>query len=386
MAIRALLICVTDLLPLLWSVLRAEHPPWPPHTDIAAVLRQAEAHGVVPLIHAQLAGTGWPADILEELRRRSVGQAMWELRHQQVLTQTLALLSATGVEPILLKGTALAYSLYQDPALRTRGDTDMFVPIAARESTGSGLSSLGFERDLAVAGEFVSYQANYTVRSDEGSSHTIDLHWKINNSEVLSQLFTYEELRREAQPLPKLCARSLRPSHVHALLLACMHRSTHQQNPYYVNGQRYFDADRLVWLYDVHLLANRLSAAEWNEVVRLATEKGLRATCLDGMLRAQVCFHTTYPPAILAALATRGTRELPARYLQSSQLGQHWMDFCALGSVSRRLRWAHETLFPPATYMRAKYAGGLFNWLPLLYLRRLIGGVVKRMASGRLSP
>ena len=185
---------------------------------------------------------------------------MWELRHQQVLTRVHAALADIGVQPVLLKGTALAYALYPDPMLRARGDTDIIIPSTERWRVHDVLTTLGFELDMGVSGEFISYEASYTFTAADMGMHNIDLHWRINNSELLSRLFSYDELLENAIHLPKLCPEALGVSPVYALLLACMHRATHKQNPYYVDGVAYYSADRLIWLYDIHLLAKSLSS------------------------------------------------------------------------------------------------------------------------------
>lgn len=370
---------------LICAVLRGDSPAWPWGEDAEAVARflnRSDLHGTHALLHARLASSDWPPALLRELRTRAVGLAMWELRHQQVLAQTLVALAAEGVEPVLLKGTALAYSLYSNPALRTRGDTDLIIPIEAKDRVHALLVSLGYQRSLGVSGELVSYQASYTRHIDNGGSHTLDLHWKINNSELLSRLFTYEELYRDAMPLPGLSPHALGTSRVHALLLACMHRSTHKQNPYYVNGEPHHDADRLIWLYDVHLLAGQLNAQEWDELASSAAKKGLCAVCLEGMRHAQACFQAVYPESVLASLATPGA-EPAARYLDGTKLRQQWMDFCALGSGSTRMRFARELFFPPPAFMRSRYADQPSAWLPWLYLRRAAGGVAKGFMGNR---
>jgi hypothetical protein len=369
---------------LICATLRGERPAWPWADDSAAIAEldsRVAFHGVPALLHSCLASSDWPSTVVQGLRARAVQQAMWELRHQQVLAQTLAALDAIGVQPVLIKGTALAYSLYADPTLRTRADTDLIIPIDARDRVHGLLTSLGFEHSLAVSGEFVSYQASYTRDAAHGASHTLDLHWKINNSELLSRLFTYDELWHDAESLPQLCPHALGASQVHALLLACMHRSTHKQNPYYVNGDAHHDADRLIWLYDIHLLAGRFNIREWDEFVRLAGEKGLRAVCLEGMHHARACFHTPYPDAVLAALTQPGAAEPAARYLDGGKVRQQWMDFRALGSLSRQLRFARELLVPSADYMRSKYPDMPPGWLPWLYLRRAAGGLMKRLVG-----
>ena len=119
--------------PLMCAVLRGEHPAWPDEGRdealIDSFIRRGEYHGVQALLYERLhAAPGWPQDLLQALQRGTISGVMWELRHQQVVVEMLAALARIGIEPVLFKGTALAYSLYPDPALRTRGDTDFFVP------------------------------------------------------------------------------------------------------------------------------------------------------------------------------------------------------------------------------------------------------------------
>jgi hypothetical protein len=375
---------VSEVENLICAVLRGETSAWPDARDVAPIeifLVRSDFHGVQALLHERLRASAWPSELLQRLRENAVGRAMWELRHQQVLTRTLAALAAGGVEPVLFKGTALAYSLYANPVLRARGDTDLIVAPESTAQVDAALKELGFVRDVAVSGDFVSYQACYTREEDGGETHTLDLHWRINNSEVLARLFSYEELRRQAQALPRLCSLALGASPVHALLIACMHRATHKQNPMYVQGVPHYDADRLIWLYDIHLLVGTLSQAQWDEFARLAGSKGLRAVCQEGFEHARECFHTAYPESVMTALARAGSAEPAARYLDGSRLRQQWMDFCAIAGGRNKLRFLRESVFPPETYMRHKYPNARAGWLPWLYLRRAFGGVAKKLRS-----
>jgi hypothetical protein len=369
---------------LMCAVLRGEATVWPDAPDGAladAFLARSDFHGVQALLHERLCASDWPIAIRQELRRQATSGAMWELRHQQVLTRMLAVLAAIDVRPVLFKGTALAYSLYANPVLRSRSDTDLVVAPESVERVDAALKEHGFARDIAVSGDFVSYQACYTHEEDGGETHTLDLHWRINNSEVLARLFSYEELRQQAQGLPRLCPPALGASPVHALLLACMHRATHKQNPMYVRGVPHHDPDRLIWLYDIHLLAGTLTAAQWDEFGRLARSKGLRAVCLEGFEHARECFHTAYPEGVTTALASTGNIEPAARYLDGSRLRQQWMDFNAIAGVGNKLQFLRESVLPPEAYMRHKYPDAWPGWLPWLYLRRALGGVAKKLRS-----
>ena len=143
------------------------------------------------------------------------------------------------------------------------------------------------------------------------------------------------------------------------------------------HGIAYYGGDRLIWLYDIHLLLGVLTADEIDEFVRVARVKGLCAVCLEGIERALICFHTAVPPGVLAALHVPGSAELPARYLNGGPLRQKWMDFQALGSARNRISYARELLFPSARYMRHKYPLAAQTALGWLYLRRAAGGLSK---------
>ncbi|HSI55587.1 MAG TPA: nucleotidyltransferase family protein [Ramlibacter sp.] len=367
---------------LICAALRGENPHWPwPGGDAAsqAVLAVAEIHGIDALLHQQLAGRpDWPDGLLRTLRGRAMQGAMWELHHQQVMNQTLAALHDAGVHPILIKGTALAYSIYPDPMLRKRGDTDLLVPAAARHKVHEVLLSLGFTRSLGVTGEYVSYQASYIWPAAAGGVHALDLHWKINNSEVLSRLFSYDELRRDGMPLPLLGPHARGPSLVDSMLIACMHRATHRTNPYYVQGEAHHDPDRLIWLADIHLLAARLTGAEWDALIAAARAKGLRAITLDGLQCAHASWHTEIPDFVRRALGEASGAEAASTYLQSRRLRQQWLDFRALQGPSAKLRFLRETMFPAADYMRAKF-NDASTPLAFLHLRRVTAGLAARL-------
>lgn len=372
---------------LICAVLQGERPSWPTAEDTAlaeAFLARGEYHGVQALLHERLCTMqGWPAAILQRLREQAVAQAMWEMRHQQILADVLARLASIGIQPVLFKGTALAYSLYGNPVLRTRGDSDLIISPADKTRGLDALGSLGFVRVATASRELSSYQASYTLQVVGGGSHTLDVHWRISDSELLSRLFSYDELRQQAWPLPALSPHALAAGPVHALLLACMHRATHMETPYYVDGVAYFSGNRLIWLYDIHLLAQSMTAEQWAAFSEIAERKGLRAVCLDGIERTRACFHTAVPEHVLAALARRGPTEIVASYLNAGIAKRHWMDFWAMEGAAGRLRLVRELFFPSDVYMRGRFPDAKVKWLPWLYVRRVFEAVRMHLEQNR---
>lgn len=341
--------------------------------DSDELLAAAERHGVAALLAVRLADAP-PSPFLERLRDSARGDAAWELGHRRALLDALSSLAAAGVEPVLFKGTALAYSLYPNPVLRTRGDTDLIVPQHERERVAAALQSCGF----SCADATKSYQTSFARRGPEGSQE-LDVHWQINNSEVLSRLFTYQELRAEAEPLPALAPDALAVSPVHALLLACMHRGTHRHNPYYVSGEPHTGGDRLIWLYDLHLLAESFGEHDWQSFIARAGAKGLRGICADGLATAHRCFATNVPECAFAALERDEGREPASDYLGASAARQLWLDFRALPGIGSKARYLRDLVFPPAEFMRSKFAGERGQWLPWLYARRAVAGAWRRL-------
>jgi hypothetical protein len=368
---------------LICAILRGENCAWPTNSCPGleeSFIGRVVYNGVAALLNeCAPALAAWPASIRERIRRHSIAQAFWELRHQQVLTDVVAAMSKKGIEPIFFKGTALAYGLYANPLWRARADSDIIVSPGDARVTGEVLQSLGFKRGQGVSGELISYQDSYALTVEGGGKHSIDLHRRINNSELLMRLFSYEELRAEAHPLPQLCVEALAVGPKHALLLACLHRSVHRNYPYHVDGVTYYGGNRLIWLYDIHLLAQSFTPLQWRDFAGSATEKGLCATSLDGIDCAAKHFSTHCPDDVRHSLSKTGEPE--AIYLAAGPVRQCWIDFLAIEGAAGRLRYAQELVFPSAAYMRAKYAQISPARLPWQYARRAAAGFIKRLSQ-----
>jgi hypothetical protein len=160
------------------------------------------------------------------------------------------------------------------------------------------------------------------------------------------------------------------PSAADALVLACVHRAAHHH-----------DTRNLLWLYDIHLLAQGLSDEDWARVLSTARHGAVAALCARGLALAAVCFGTRVPDATAAALAAP-TKEASRLFLADDvrPVARLASDLRALGSRDG-VRLLREIAFPPRTYMRAAYGGT--GWLPWLYVRRVGRGVGKWMRPFR---
>jgi hypothetical protein len=373
-------------LALIATSLRGESAPYPtdaPPELASGILDACAAHGVGPLLRHHLAAQQghaetWPQEIHDQLRLAAMDSAGKALAWEGELIAVLKQLADSGVDALLLKGAALAYTLYPKPELRPRGDTDLLVAPERRMRAHEILLGAGYRAAEAAGGSLASYQATYTRRLGPGARHVIDLHWRLNNAQVFARAFAFDELAAAAVRVPALGpeARTVQP--VHALMLACLHRVGHLGAPLEVAGEPYLEANRLIWLYDIHLLAAALSPSDWSRLADLAQAKGLRAVCLDGLQVTRRHLGTRLPGDVLARLAAPGPPELAAQYLAAGGLQRHLLDLRALPGWRARLRLLQEWVFPPADYMLRKYETASRWRLPWLYWRRAVAGVSRR--------
>jgi hypothetical protein len=206
----------------------------------------------------------------------------------------------------------------------------------------------------------------------------LDLHWRVSNSQILSKLFSYEELQAETRLLPALGPAAIAVGPVHALLLACMHRAGHKQSPYFVGHNEHYGGDRLIWLYDIHLLLGKLTPSQWDSFCEIAEQKGLGGACREGIEQARACFHALIPESVCQALVHLSPAGAASRYLRGSVAYQYCANFLAVEGAENKLRFVPQLLFPPKKYMRQMYSQVKPNWLPWLYLRRAGIEILKR--------
>ena len=373
---------------LICAIIRHEPTLWIGGADEGAISRflaAARDHGVLPLLGAAFARghdfDSWPQKIPAICHASLLVGTLLAAAQRVEVVRVLDALASAGVRPLLLKGIALASRHYPDPALRPRADTDLLIPPNRRDDVARVLAQIGYTESTGIKGDFVSYQSTWSREDERGVASHLDVHWRINNSQILAKLMSYQELAARSVPLPAVGPYARALADVDALLFACIHRTGHANAPYQVPVADEPTGDRLIWLYDIHLLFSRMSAPEQEEFAERAAEKRIRAICRDALQRSAECFGTPIPARVREALGAPSPVEASARYFSGGPLRQMVGDFVALESWRDRRTWLRETAFPPVDYMRRKYPDSPRGWLPLLYARRGWGGIAQRVRS-----
>ena len=138
-------------------------------------------------------------------------------------------------------------------------------------------------------------------------------------------------------------------------------------------------AGRLLWLYDIHLLADEMNRDAFESFAALAAQKRVAAACAASLRLAQRWFQTKLPRDLVEALAARASAEPSAAYLggQLRPVDILWSDLGLLGGWLAKCRLLRQHLFPPAAYMLERYGSSNRVFLPGLYARRILHGAGK---------
>jgi putative nucleotidyltransferase-like protein/transglutaminase superfamily protein len=358
------------------AIVRGEPVSWQALGLTAARVTQSCArHDLAGVILDTLrgpAGADWPADIVDALERDCRGAAAIEAVRRRELMTVLEALAAEGVRPVLFKGAALAYDVYISPAARPRNDVDLLIRREELEPARRVMQRLGYASPAYCDGDLIFCQVEMSKRDALGIDHAFDFHWKISTQVVFADALTYEEALDESEPLPALGRHAVIAGPVHALLIACIHPAMHHRNE-----------ERLLWIYDVHLLASRLSAPQLERFSALAIEKRVAAVCARQLQLARNRFGTHMPDDVLDALASPPSPEATARYLQSGRRWHHELvaSIRGLPGWRDRLQLAREVLLPNREYMLAAYGvpqgARHAAVLPALYVHRAVSGAWK---------
>lgn len=253
--------------------------------DGPLLLEVAAAHQLEPLLHRFLAsreGNWASSEILAGLRRLVERRSLAALHQASDLRRIVTALAAVGIRPALLKGLALAETLYGDPGLRPGNDLDLLVRPAEVVSAWGALEQLGyrprglpdwFAIESPVGRQLMRSKGEATFLPDAGGV-SVDLHWRLSHQYAAFPL-SDELLSRHLQSgrIAGSEVRLLSPA-LQAVYLA-YHGTKHRWT-------------KLCWLADIGMLV-RHTDLDWAEVHALARTLGVtgslgHALCLTERL------------------------------------------------------------------------------------------------------
>ncbi len=261
--------------------------------DWEYLLRLAERHCVVPLLHKQLSladGDLIPADARAKLLASNHENTNSNLLLTGELIKLLDFLDGHGIWAIPLKGPTLALRAYGDIGLRQFSDLDILV----RQSDVTRISELLIERGftphqpLTLAQEAALQRFDCSCNFISKHGVALDVHWGLVDRHHGFAIDT--ESFFERLELVTVNGRELRTlATEHLLIFLCLHGFTHFW-------------ERLSWICDVAALIASGREIDWKLLVQTAKANGTLRILLLGLWLAHDVLSTPLPKEVLTAV------------------------------------------------------------------------------------
>lgn len=228
----------------------------------------------------------------------TVAESKWQVLALTLLqfhgvARVLRALEAAGIPVIVLKGAALAETVYPTLADRPMGDVDLLVRPADREQASAVLEAAGYRYVPEPQQPFSPFATTFTGEmAFRGRDRTvIELHWQLTPSEWLQQLCDLDPAPfwAAAQPLEVEGAHALQLAPHDLLLHLCVHLTVHG----YGHGVGFTDIVQVVAAYQPFA---------WELFLARATRFRLRSLCYFPLEICVAVLGASVPAHVLAAL------------------------------------------------------------------------------------
>ena len=272
------------------------------------MLEAAHDHGVAALLARAVAhptGPGWLAPLRDSLQAHVTAEAVTEVLRRAEVERVVSAFDRGGVPALLIKGAQLAYSHYPYLWMRPRVDTDLLIEPECRVASIEVMRAEGYLPGTGFSGELVTHQHMWERVDRQGLRHIFDIHTRVANPHLFARVLQFRELASRAEPVPALGPAARAPGAADAVLLAAVHRAAH-----------HYGSNRLIWLYDIHLLVGGMDEGQLRQLVARATSKGIRAVTADAITAAGERFGVPVAPALAAVVESSGRAEATASFLK----------------------------------------------------------------------
>jgi hypothetical protein len=218
--------------------------------------------------------TGLGESLKRELKQAAYPQVAQDMLMNEATRQILDLLAANEFPALLLKGTPVAHLYYPQTYLRPRCDTDIYIKECDAENVKALLEANGYEIGGELQREHASKQFTAGSRPFQHVVTTFDIHWKPSNRVLFWNMLPFGECYADKQAVPQLGENAWTLCTADLLLHACIHRIGHGRNT---------ERNRLLWLYDIHLLWMAMDDPAREAFISKALDKKIGAVCADAL-------------------------------------------------------------------------------------------------------
>lgn len=365
-----------DLLAYIWSVLK-EKSPIPPKASInqwSKLLFLLELHWILPLFYWKIGSLPLelrpPESVISQLRMAYLESRARSLNLERQLGEILDAFQEECIRALVLRGPALGWSVYPDPALRPCGDLDLLVLPEQVVKARASLERLDYKclsKRFEATREFFR-EEEFVHHRNTRNNLLVDLHWV--NWELHPFFASLPD--GGAKDLFDRCCKvrssslvfeTLNP--VDALIQAAVHLAM-------IHSQEI----RLIWIYDIALLARQLHVPDdWKVLQERSVTWRARLALENSLKMAQVLAGLELPERFKDFLSwPRPAADELVIFSHSTR--QNWVTFLLKRYFSRpsgflaMVRSLYRLLFPPPDIVRLTYPPSRDWLLPLSYIRR----------------
>ncbi len=362
-----------QLLSYIVSLLRREQPS-PPQATVEAwseFLNGLRSHAIIPLLYWKIGHLPPklrpPEPTVLHMQKEFMKTRARHLVMERQLCDVLDAFRREEISALVLRGPALARTVYPDSATRPFNDIDLLVIPEQYVKAREILTEMGY---LCPFKRFETLQEFFNAESfshvtDKTKCFEVDLHWSIFQYHGLKRDNGFGSLfdRKVSVETPTLAYQTL--ENVDALIHAAFHLLVHHG-----------EGTRLIWIYDIALLAQELTVPKgWEVLQQRALQLKASLAVGDALKLAHSWFGLHIPEGYEDF--TSGSRSEDAQRAELSyakhkqgrdiRLGGY---LSSLRTSKNKIRYLIKFLFPHPDYMRLTYPPSR-NWLlPLSYVRR----------------
>lgn len=274
--------------------------------DWEHALRIAIGHGVAPLLAATLRAAAWsdpvPAEVRRHARLLAAAASIESASAFAALKTLMRGLEERRVRALVLKGPALARTLYATPSLRPFSDFDLLCPPDQRDTADGVLRALGYSRQAPGAADQEDFHLIYARRDGD---LPVELHSDLLQlglpTRCLDDLWDAPETFDVGGPQALMLAPN------HQILHLCVHLHTHGYG-------------RLIWFKDLDLLIRRRQRdIDWHTVYALARAEGAALSVRHALAHLRTLLDTPLPAEALQGPRVNRVGELAHALLWPSR-------------------------------------------------------------------
>jgi len=344
--------------------------------DWARFANMANAEGVAPLIHwtfkhEDISGIDIPTKVKTKLMAAYYNTTAQNQVMFQELERILEALNDADIPVIVLKGAALAATIYPEIGLRPMGDLDLLIPRDEIKSAERTLRDLGYSNAHPELTPWISRIISHHTQLIGGPNRkvTVEMHWSLIAGDDDWRSPPNEWFWAHRKQWENRNSTFVLSPTSNLLFLAAHLVLQHGEGDAY-----------LIWYYDLHLLITHFGdSIEWAEIEKYAREFNWARALHAAINTTRKIFGTPLPAEFLNISSNssdyREAQLVARKSLPDQTRGVRVLNRMSSMERSSQWRFLLAKTFPTPAYIKWRYYPNPTwtwpIWYPYRWLRAL---------------